>query len=110
MQETRLHGMVRAFQTTLETGIQKQFTIDEFVAHLVDTEWDDRHHRKRERLRKAANFRYQASFEELDFSLDRSLDKNQFLRLSDCAWVREHRDILITGPTGIGNYVSYRVM
>jgi len=102
MTEMRMHGMARAFQTTLETGMQSKFTLDELLAHLVDAEWDDRNFRKRERLRNAANFRYQASFEELDFSISRNLDKNQILRLSDCTWVKDHRDILITGPTGIG--------
>jgi len=102
LHEMRMHGMARAFQTSLETGISNQFTPDELLAHLVDAEWDDRLYRKRERLRKAANFRYQASFEELDFTLSRNLDKNQILRLSGCSWIKEHRDILITGPTGIG--------
>jgi DNA replication protein DnaC len=102
MNDMRMHGMARAFQTTLEAGMQPQFTVDELLAHLVDAEWDDRKFRKRERLRKAANFRYQASFEELDFTLNRNLDKNQILRLSDCGWIKEHRDILVTGPTGVG--------
>ena len=102
MHGMRMNGMARAFQTTIETGIQSQFTIDELLAHLIDAEWDDRNFRKRERLRKAANFRYQASFEELDFTLNRNLDKNQILRFSDCGWIKEHRDILITGPTGVG--------
>ena len=102
MQDMRLHGMARAFQTTLEAGMNTKFTLDELLSHLVDAEFDDRNFRKRERLRKAANFRYQASFEELDFSINRNLDKNQVLRLSSCSWVKEHRDILVTGPTGIG--------
>ena len=102
MHDMRMHGMARAFQTTLEAGMQAKFTLDELLAHLIDAEWDDRNFRKRERLRKAANFRYQASFEELDFSINRNMDKNQILRLSDCNWIREHRDILITGPTGVG--------
>ncbi len=102
MHDMRMNGMARAFQTTIETGMQSQFTIDELLAHLIDAEWDDRNFRKRERLRKAANFRYHASYEELDFTLNRNLDKNQILRFSDCGWIKEHKDILITGPTGIG--------
>ncbi|WP_319560311.1 IS21-like element helper ATPase IstB [Marispirochaeta sp.] len=102
MHDMRMHGMARAFQTTLETGMHSQFTLDELLSHLIDAEWDDRHFRKRERLRKTANFRYQASFEELDFTLNRNLDKNHMLRFSDCGWVKEHQDILITGPTGVG--------
>jgi len=102
MREMRLSGMADAFLTTLETGMNEKYTIDELLTHLVDAEWHDRRERKRDRLRKNAGFRYQASFEELDFTLNRNLDKNQILRLSDCSWLKQHKDILITGPTGVG--------
>lgn len=110
MKELRLHGMATAFQTILETGMNEKHTMDEMVTHLIDAEWYDKRERKRERLRKGAGFRYQATFDELDFTLDRNLDKNQLLRLSDGKWIGQHKDILITGPTGVGNYVSYRIM
>jgi DNA replication protein DnaC len=102
LKEMRLHGMAQAFQTTLETGMNKRFTLDELLSHLVDVEWDDRNSRKRDRLRKAAGFRYMAAMEEIDFELDRNLDKNLMLRLSDESWIDDHKDILITGPTGVG--------
>lgn len=102
MKELKLHGMARAFESVLETGISNQYTSDELLTHLVDSEWDDRNHRRKERLRKAANFRYTASFEEIDFYHPRNLDKNQMLRLSECSWIRDHKDIIITGPTGVG--------
>ena len=102
MKELRLHGMAAAFQTILETGMNEKYTIDELVAHLVDAEWHDKRERKRERLRKGAGFRYQATFDELDFTLERNLDKNQLLRLSDGKWIDRHKDVLITGPTGVG--------
>lgn len=102
MREMRLHGMAGAFLNTLETGMNEKYTIDELLTHLVDAEWNDRRERKRQRLRKNAGFRYQASFEELDFTLNRNLDKNLMMRLSDCSWLKQHKDILITGPTGVG--------
>ncbi|MBT3353513.1 MAG: ATP-binding protein, partial [Candidatus Scalindua sp.] len=87
MKEMRLHGMAHAFQTTLEAGMSEKLTPDELLTHLIDSEWDERKDRKRDRLRKAAGFRYQASFAELDFNFDRKLDKNQMLRLTDCSWL-----------------------
>jgi len=102
MHEMRLHGMVRAFQNILETGMNEKFTVDELLTRLIDTEWEERTFRKQERLRKAAGFRYQASIEELDYQLDRKLDKNLILRLVDCNWIKQGKDILITGPTGVG--------
>ena len=100
--QMRLHGMARAFRATIETTAGQSFTPDELLSHLVDTEWDDRHNRKIQRLIKKAKFRYYASFEEIDFGLERNLDKNSLLRLSDKMWIEQHKNILISGPTGVG--------
>lgn len=102
LEAMRFWGMARAFRATMETGVKHSFTPDELLSHLVDTEWDDRHNRKIERLIKAARFRYNASIEEIDFGLDRGLDKNQLLRLSDCRWIERHQNLIFSGPTGIG--------
>ena len=102
LEQMKFYGMARAFTNTMETGVKNQFTADELVSHLVDAEWDDRHNRKLTRLLKGARFRYKSSFEEIDFALDRNLDKNQLLRLSNCQWVESHQDCILTGPTGAG--------
>lgn len=102
MQLMRLHGMGRAFQSTMETGVKNSFTADEMVGHLIDAEWDERENRKLERLLKGAKFRYQAAFEEIDFNLNRNLDKNVMLRFSDCSWIQNKQNMIITGPTGSG--------
>jgi DNA replication protein DnaC len=102
MHQMKLFGMTRSFKSSVETGIDKNFTVDEFVAQLVDTEWDDRYNRKLKRLIRVAKFRYQSSIEQIDFQLNRNLDKNMILRFSDCSWVEKKRDIIITGETGVG--------
>jgi DNA replication protein DnaC len=80
LEQMKFYGMARAFTNTMETGVKNQFAADELVSHLVDAEWDDRHNRKLTRLLKGARFRYKASFEEIDFALNRNIDKNQLLR------------------------------
>jgi len=107
MQRMKLSGMLRAFKSSMEAGIKKSFTADELLAHLIDAEWDDRYNRKLNRLIKGARFRYQASIEQIDFQLNRNLDKNAILRFSDCNWIEEKGDIIITGPTGSGkSYIA----
>ncbi|MDF1569900.1 MAG: ATP-binding protein [Spirochaetaceae bacterium] len=93
MKELRLHGMAGAFQKSIESGGSDKFTIDEFLTHLVDAEWNDRKERKRERLTRAAGFRYRSSMAELDYTEKRNLDKNLMLRLSDCRWITQGKDI-----------------
>lgn len=102
LQQMKMYGMVRAFENAMETNVKDNFTADELLAHLVDAEWDDRYNRRMNRLIRGAKFRYQATMEQIDFQIKRNLDKNQVLRFSDCDWIRKSRDIILTGPTGVG--------
>jgi DNA replication protein DnaC len=107
MQSMKLHGMLHAFRTTMETGGQRDFTPDELVAHLVDAEYEDRYNRKLARLLKAANFRLKATVEQINFKAARMLDKNLITRLSTCEWITKAENVLLTGPTGVGkSYIA----
>jgi DNA replication protein DnaC len=101
MRQMKLYGMARAMESAVEMGIDG-VTADEFVAHLVDAEYDDRHERRFKRLFRAAKFRYKASMEEIDFSPERKLPKNLLVRFSDCSFIKDRKDLTITGPTGSG--------
>ena len=102
MNMMKLFGMVRSFQSTMGAEVKKEFTADELLAHLIESEWDYRQNSKLNRLIGYARFRYQASMEEINFRLIRNLDKNKFLRYSDCNWIEKKQNIIVTGPTGIG--------
>jgi DNA replication protein DnaC len=102
MQEMRLHGMLRAFKELNSNGTGDSLTPDEMLAHLIDAEEDYRYNRKLERLMKNACFRYQASISEVDFSPVRKINKNNFMRLSQCGWIEKGESIIITGATGAG--------
>lgn len=102
MTALRLRGMFLAFKTSLETRQKETMTIDQFVSWLIISEWDDRRNRAIERAIKQANFRHKASIEELNFSVERGLDKNQVQRLADISFIKEHKDVFITGSTGTG--------
>jgi len=102
LEEMRFTGFARAYRELTETNLNREFTNDELIAHLVQAEWDDRYNRKLQRLITNARFRYRASFEEINFSVRRNLDKNQLLRLSSCDWITKNQNIIIVGSTGSG--------
>jgi len=102
MRLLKLYGMERAYKAILETMQSRSLSPDELLAHVVDLEWDDRNNRKTRRLTNAAGFRTRAAFPEIDFATERGLDKNAFLRLSDCGWVGTGKSIIVSGPTGVG--------
>jgi DNA replication protein DnaC len=107
MREMKFFGMLRAFQTSLESDRTNQLTLDEMLAHLVDEEWDDRYNRKIARGISNAKFRYKASIEQMLFDADRGMDKNQVMRLAECKFITSKENVLITGSTGIGkSYIA----
>lgn len=102
LEEMRFTGFVRAYREMAETNLNREFTSDELIAHLVQAEWDDRYNRKLQRLIANARFRYRASIEEVDFTVRRNLDKNQLMRLSSSDWITKNQNIIIVGSTGSG--------
>jgi len=107
MKTMKLHGMVRAFRTSLEAGNTEKYTSDELLSILIDSEWDERYNRKLDRSVMNARFRYKASVEQINFDSDRELNKNQVLRLADCTFIDKRENVLITGSTGIGkSYIA----
>lgn len=102
LRQMRLFGMHDAFKTSLENTLKEQMTQDQFIFHLVSSEWDNRPNRAIERAIKQANFRYNTSLAEVDYTFERGLDRNQVERLAALEFVRESKDLFITGPTGTG--------
>lgn len=107
MRQMRLQGMYSAFKTSMDSFKSESMTTDQFVAWLVSNEWDDRCNRMIERLIRQASFRYKASMEEMDYSIDRGLERNLLERLAELTFVKESKDLFITGSTGTGkSYIA----
>ncbi len=107
LRKMKFFGMFHAFKCSMETGKTNDYTADELLAHLVEAEWDDRQNRRIERAIYYAHFRYKASVESIHYNAERSIDRNQILRLADCTFLDRYENLLITGSTGIGkSYVA----
>ncbi len=107
MKTMKLYGMLQTFRTSLENQSNTNLTTDEFISMLVQAEWDERYNRKLDRSLKNARFRYKAAIEQINFKSDRTLDKNQVLRLAECNFIAKKENVLITGSTGIGkSYIA----
>jgi DNA replication protein DnaC len=107
MKQMKLHGMAAAFKTSLEDGRKVNLTADEMISFLIESEWDDRNNRRIERRIRTARFRYKANIEQIDFTIDRNLEKNLMNRFAECTFIEKKENILITGSTGIGkSYIA----
>ena len=102
MSHMKLHGMLRSYQTMLDSNQHHDMTHDELINILIQSEWEDRENKKITRYLTIAKFRYAASIEEINFTTNRGLDKTQVMRLADMGFIIKKENILICGATGVG--------
>ena len=98
----RCAGMAKALAEQLASHEVRNLTFEERLGLLVDRELTERHSRQLTNRLRRAKLRHAACIEDIDFRQPRGLDKALVLSLADGRWVREHLNVLITGPTGIG--------
>jgi len=102
LSQMRLHTIADALRDQLQQPSLQELSFEERIAMLVDREWISRENRKLQRRLKAARLKQQASVEDIDFRHPRGLDKSVMLTLSNCNWIRNHQNVIVTGQTGIG--------
>ena len=94
--------MVDAIRQQLEQPSVQELSFEDRLAMIVAREWLFRENRRLTRRLKEARLKQQAAVEDIDFRQPRGLDKSVMLTLSTCQWIRNHQNVIITGPTGIG--------
>jgi DNA replication protein DnaC len=102
MQELGLFGMAQGFRQLTENAEAAALGHAEWLGLLLEHEATLRRQKRFEARARTARLRHPASVEDVDFRAARGLDRALFLRLATCDWIREHRNVLITGPCGIG--------
>src|SRR6266540_1958673 len=104
----RLGAMADAYRTQLQDPAIGALSFDERVGLLVDAEHLSRDNRKLGRRLKEAKLRIaQACLEDLEYAPRRELDRALIRQLATGRWIAEHRNVLITGATGVGKtYVA----
>ena len=103
MTAMHLTAMADAFQRQLASTQFAELSFEDRVAMLIDHEWTAREQRKLQRRLQVANLRHQASLEDIDWQAPRrGLDKALVGSLATCAWIQQHQNLVIIGPTGIG--------
>src|SRR5215469_10614007 len=99
----RLHGMAEALKAQEQDYAVGELSFLERLALLVDQQWNWRENQALARRLKAAKLRGGACVEDIDYRAARGLDKTVLRALAkDSAWVRNHENIFVIGPCGVG--------
>jgi len=102
LKSLRLGAMSELYYRSIHEKQFPKYTTDEFIALMVDQEWEARYNRKIALLVKNARFSMNALASDIDYTSNRNLDKNVFQRLLTLNFIKEAENVIITGPTGVG--------
>ena len=98
----RLEGMAQALEELRHQNDIAPLSFEDRLALLVERQWLWKENRALATRLKNAQLKISASLEDLDYRATRGLKRAQIDQLRACPWVQEHRNCLITGPTGSG--------
>jgi DNA replication protein DnaC len=100
--ELRLHGMRQALKDRSDKGDCERLSFDERLSLLIEAE-DAWRQTQRIHIRiKKARIRQNARIEELDYRAARGIDRGTLEALASCRWLKEKRNVILVGPTGVG--------
>jgi DNA replication protein DnaC len=103
LQSMRLAVMAQSLKTRLSSADANGLSHEEFLALVVQDEFDARHSRKLNRMVCQANFKpEQACIENISYSPPRGFQKKDIMTFTSPAWINNAQNVVITGPTGTG--------
>lgn len=99
----KLFGMAEGLKEQMNNPEYRDLSFEERLGILVDKEKLYRENRRLKTLASKAHFRHpNACFENIDFRTRRGMTKEGLFRLCQNDWIRNHHNLIIIGPTGVG--------
>lgn len=102
LKQMRLGAMAGLHLQHIKDNRIENITADEYLALLIDHQWEDRQNRKIGRLLKQAGFKQEADLADVNYTQQRNLDKNMFIRLGTLDFITRKENIILTGASGVG--------
>jgi len=102
LHELGLLGMADRFKALEHNAEARALEHGEWLALLLEHEQTLRRQKRYQTRLRTARLRHNASAEDIDYRTARGLDRAMLLKLAACDFIRERRNVLITGPCGIG--------
>jgi len=102
LQSLKLLGMAKALAEQMAQSDIDSLSFDERLGFLIDREATERDSRRLKTRLAKAKLKQTAAMEDIDYQQPRGLDKSLIRQLANCDWIKDHRNVLIVGPTGTG--------
>lgn len=102
LRQLRMSGVMETLDTRNRQAIADKWTYIEFLSRLLEDEIDRRAQKQLLlRLRRSA-LNTSKTLEGFDFDFNPNINRQHVMQLASCEFIRERRNLLICGPTGVG--------
>ncbi len=102
LRHLRLSGVLETLEARNRQAIDDKWSYLEFLSRILEDEVERRSQKQLHlRLRRGA-LNSTKTLEGFDFNFNPIINRQQVLNLAACEYVREKRNLLICGPTGVG--------
>lgn len=102
LKRLRLSGILQTLEARNHQAIDGRWTYVEFLARLLEDEVERRAQKQLALRIRRASINGTKTLEGFNFSFNPSINRQQVLDLASCTYIRQKRNVLICGPTGVG--------
>jgi len=102
LKHLRLSGILETLDVRNQQAIEGKWSYIEFLSRLLEDEVERRAQKQLSlRLRRGA-LQTTKTLETFDFAFNPAVNRQKILALAACDYIRQKRNLLICGPTGVG--------
>lgn len=102
LRQLRLSGVLETLEGRHRQAVESQWSYIEFLSRLLEDEIERRAQKQLTlRLRRGA-LNTTKTLEGFDFHFNPQLNRQQILELASGEFIRQKRNVLLCGPTGVG--------
>ena len=102
LKRLRLSGILETLETRNQQAIDDKWTYVEFLARLLEDEVERRSQKQLALRIRRASINSAKTLEGFNFGFNPTINRQHVLDLASCAYIRQKRNVLICGPTGVG--------
>ena len=102
LKQLRLSGVVETLEARQRQAIDGPWSYVEFLSRLLEDEIERRAQKQLAQRLRRSNVQSATTLEGFDFSFNPSINRQQILALASGDYLRQKRNVLICGPSGVG--------
>ena len=102
LRQLRLSGVMETLENRNRQAIDGQWSHIEFISRLLEDEIERRGQKQLAQRLRRATINTAKTLEGFDFTFNPAINRQQILHLAQCDYIREKRNLLLCGPSGVG--------